>query len=115
MAAYFVYILASKKGGVLYTGVTNSLVRRVYEHRKEIREGFTKKYFIKKLVYFEEYQYVNEAIHREKCIKRWKRGWKIKLIESMNPKWKDLFKEIGGYESIPYLEAYFKNKNSGVI
>jgi len=115
MASYFVYILASKKDGVLYTGVTNSLIRRVYEHRKELLEGFTKKYIIKKLVHFEEYKYVNEAIHSEKCIKRWKRDWKIKLIEKLNPEWKDLFKEIGGYESIPNLEAHYKNKNNSVI
>jgi len=114
MRSYFVYILASKKDGVLYTGVTNSLIRRVYEHRKEKQEGFTKKYMVKKLVYFEEYEYVDQAIHREKCIKRWKREWKIRLIEKFNPEWKDMFKKIGGYKEIPVLEEYFRNKRNEV-
>ena len=96
MYSFCVYILASKKDGVLYTGVTNCLVKRVYEHKHNTNEGFTKIYFVKRLVYFEEYQYINDAIAREKCIKRWKREWKDRLINEKNPEWKDLYFEIGG-------------------
>ncbi|HMT11816.1 MAG TPA: GIY-YIG nuclease family protein [Ignavibacteria bacterium] len=98
MYSFFVYILASKKDGVLYTGVTNSLLRRVYEHKTELNPGFTQMYYVKKLVYYEEYKYVDEAIAREKCIKRWKRDWKIRLIKENNPEWKDLYYDIGGKE-----------------
>ena len=98
MYSFFVYILASKKDGVLYTGVTNSLLRRVYEHKTELNPSFTQIYYVKKLVYYEEYKYVDEAIAREKCIKRWKRDWKIRLIKENNPEWKDLYYDIGGKE-----------------
>lgn len=98
MYSFCVYILASKKNGVLYTGVTNSLVKRVYEHKHNVNEGFTSLYFVKRLVYYEEYKYINDAIAREKCIKRWKREWKDKLINEKNPEWKDLYFEIGGEE-----------------
>ncbi|MBN8583870.1 MAG: GIY-YIG nuclease family protein [Ignavibacteria bacterium] len=98
MYSFCVYILASKKYGVLYTGVTNSLVKRVYEHKHNVNEGFTSLYFVKRLVYYEEYKYINDAIAREKCIKRWKREWKDKLINEKNPEWKDLYFEIGGEE-----------------
>lgn len=91
---YYVYILASKKNGVLYIGVTNDLIRRVYEHKNDFVEGFTKKYKVKKLVYYETGGSIEGAIMREKCVKRWKRNWKIKLIEQMNPKWKDLYFEL---------------------
>jgi len=94
--SFYVYILASKKDGVLYTGVTNCLVKRIYEHKHNLNDGFSKMYFVKRLVYFEEYKYINEAIAREKCIKRWKRDWKIRLIEDDNPEWKDLYSDIGG-------------------
>jgi len=87
---YFVYLLASKIRGTLYLGVTNDLQRRVYEHKKEIVKGFTKKYGVHKLVYFETFQSVDEAIKREKNIKKWKRAWKIKLIETDNNNWDDL-------------------------
>ncbi len=95
---FYVYLLASKKDGVIYTGVTNNLIRRVYEHKHNLNHGFTKSYFVKRLVYYEEYNYIDEAIAREKCIKRWKRDWKIKLIEEKNPEWKDLYYDIGGKE-----------------
>ncbi len=91
---YYIYILASKKNGVLYTGVTNNLQRRIYEHSNELAEGFTKKYKIKKLVYFESCSNAEEAILREKRIKYWKRECRIDLIEKSNPEWKDLYKEI---------------------
>jgi len=94
MKSYYVYILASKKNGVLYTGVTNDLVRRIYEHRCNLTDGFTKKYHIHKLVYFEDTSNIASAIAREKCLKRWNREWKIKLIEKNNSEWKDLYNDI---------------------
>ena len=92
--SYYVYILASKRNGTLYIGVTNDLVRRVYEHKNGLVEGFTKKYSVKELVYFEQTSDVKEAIMREKRLKTWKRSWKIKLIEDTNPNWNDLYSEI---------------------
>ena len=94
MKQYYVYILASKKNGTLYTGVTSDLVKRIYEHKNDLVEGFTKKYQVHSLVYFEVFSGIKEAIHREKCIKRWKRAWKIELIEKNNPNWKDCYNEI---------------------
>jgi len=82
MREYFVYILASKRNGTLYIGVTNDLIRRIYEHKAGIIEGFTKKYKIKILVYYEIHSDINEAIKREKALKKWKRDWKIELIET---------------------------------
>tara|TARA_R110002073_G_scaffold23229_8_gene79392 strand:+ start:1833 stop:2135 length:303 start_codon:yes stop_codon:yes gene_type:complete len=87
---YYLYILTNKKNGTLYIGVSNDLKRRVFEHKNKLKEGFTKKYGLDKLVYFESYQYVNDAIEREKNMKKWKRQWKINLIEKENPNWKDL-------------------------
>ena len=91
MKSYYVYILASKKNGTLYIGVTNDLVRRVYEHKQGLVEGFTKKYNVKQLVFFEETNDVESAITREKQMKKWNRQWKIELIEKNNPEWKDLY------------------------
>ena len=91
---YFVYILTRKRNSVFYVGVTNDLIRRVYEHKEEIIEGFTKKYDVKMLVYYESYDDINDAIHREKIIKKWKRRYKMNAIESMNPDWKDLYYEL---------------------
>ena len=87
---YFVYIMTNKKSGVLYTGITNNLARRVYEHKEKFISGFTSKYNLTKLVFFEETHDVNAAIKREKQIKGWLRKKKIELIESHNPVWKDL-------------------------
>lgn len=87
---YYVYILASKIRGTLYIGVSNDLQRRVYEHKMEIEKGFTKKYGVSRLVYFETFQNIDEAIDREKKMKKWKRDWKIKLIEENNKRWLDL-------------------------
>lgn len=86
--------MASKRNGTLYIGVTSDLIRRVYEHKEKLIEGFTKKYNITKLVYAEEYQDINDAIHREKCIKKWSREWKLKLIEDQNPDWIDLYESV---------------------
>ena len=88
--SYYVYILCSQRNGTLYIGVTNDLARRIYEHKTKIVKGFTEKYGVDKLVYTEEYDDVNDAIHREKCLKKWNRSWKIRLIEEVNPEWKDL-------------------------
>lgn len=92
--SYWVYILAARKGGTLYVGVTNDLVRRVYEHRTGAVDGFTKQYGVKPLVYFEAHNDPETAIVREKKLKRWRRAWKIALIERENPDWLDLFDEI---------------------
>ncbi len=89
---YYLYILSNKYNGTLYIGVTNDLERRMFEHKNKLIEGFTKKYGLNKLMYFEVYQYVNDAIKREKNLKKWKREWKIKLIEEENPNWSDLSK-----------------------
>ena len=91
---YYVYILASKRNGALYTGVTNDLVKRVYEHKNDLADGFTKKYGIHQLVYFEQTGDVNSAIAREKQLKNWHRQWKLELIEEKNPEWKDLFSDL---------------------
>jgi putative endonuclease len=94
--SYWVYILASAPGGTLYVGVTNDLVRRTYEHREGLVGGFTKKYSVKRLVYFESHDTAVAAIQREKNIKHWPREWKIDLIISMNPNWQDLYDEVAG-------------------
>ena len=94
MKAYYVYILASKKNGTLYIGMTSDLIKRVFEHKEGLVEGFTKKYNVKKLVYYEKTNNVEEAIKREKGLKKWKRNWKIELIEKQNPKWSDLYYEL---------------------
>ncbi len=91
---YWVYILASKLGGTLYVGVTNNLVRRMCEHRMGLVPGFTKRYRIHCLVYFEQYTDIEAAIRREKRLKSWKRNWKIRLIEELNPNWDDLYPQI---------------------
>jgi len=91
---YFSYILASKPYGTLYNGVTNDLLRRVWEHKNDCVESFTKRYHVQLLVYYEQCESIESAIIREKQIKKWKRRWKIELIEKMNPTWKDLYVEL---------------------
>ena len=91
---YWVYILASTIGGTLYVGVTNDLVRRVYEHRMGVIAGFTKKYAIHRLVYIEPHTDIEAAIRRERTLKKWNRAWKIRLIEEHNPNWDDLYPQI---------------------
>ena len=95
-----VYILASRRNGTLYTGVTADLVKRVWEHRGGLVEGFTKRYRVHQLVYFEVHENIDEAIRREKRIKRWRRTWKIDLIEESNPLWRDLWPTIIGGEDV---------------
>jgi putative endonuclease len=94
MKQYFVYILASKPYGVLYIGVTGNLIRRGNEYRKQVVDGFTKRYFVHRLVYYEITNDIRSALEREKQLKKWKRQWKIELINKMNPKWKDLFSQL---------------------
>jgi len=92
--SYYVYILASKPKGVLYLGITSNLVKRVTEHKEKVVDGFTKKYHVNKLVYFEETSDPTSAISREKQLKKWRRQWKMDLIEEHNPKWNDLYYKI---------------------
>lgn len=91
---YFVYLLAHKPDGVLYVGVTNNLIRRVWEHKNGFVKGFTEKYQVKTLVWFEKHDEIEFAIKREKQLKKWKRQWKIDLIEAMNPQWEDLYEQL---------------------
>jgi len=89
-----VYILASKRNGTLYTGVTSNLVKRVWEHKHNVVEGFTQKHSVHDLVWYEMHETMDTAIQREKAIKSWNRDWKVKRIEAMNPHWRDLYPEI---------------------
>jgi len=101
MKYYFVYILASKRNGTLYVGVTNDLERRIYEHKNDLLSGFTQKYGVHLLVYYEIFDDINDAILREKQLKKWNRSWKISLIEKHNPKWVDLCNEDGEIRPLP--------------
>jgi putative endonuclease len=98
MSEYYVYILASRRNGTLYIGVTNDVIRRVFEHRNNLLGGFTAKYGVHDLVYVETHEDVEEAIIREKRMKRWRRGWKIELIEKDNKDWKDLWPALANEE-----------------
>jgi len=100
MNTYYVYILASRRNGTLYVGVTNQLVRRVGQHREGTARSFTNKYKITRLVYLEPHQSIEEAISREKSLKKWRREWKLNLIEGFNPQWRDLWDEIAKGEQI---------------
>ena len=94
MKNYYVYILSSKRNGTLYTGITSDLVKRVYEHKNGLVEGFTKKYKVHNLIWYEIHKSAEIAITREKQIKKWKRAWKIEMIEKENLDWKDLYEVI---------------------
>jgi putative endonuclease len=94
--SYYVYTLASRIGGTLYVGITNDLIRRVFEHKSKSTPGFTERYDVAKLVYFEQFDDPENAIKREKRIKKWNRAWKIRLIEEFNPNWEDLYADIAG-------------------
>ena len=93
---FYVYILTNKRNGTLYIGVTSNLVQRIWQHRESLADGFTKKYSLKHLVYYEKHESAESAIHREKRLKEWKREWKLALIEKLNPSWDDLYKSILG-------------------
>jgi len=90
----YVYILASQRNGTIYIGVTSDLVKRIYEHKNHLAKGFTDKYNVDKLVYYEQFDDIYSAISREKQLKPWKRKWKLDLIEKDNPEWRDLYNEI---------------------
>ena len=92
--SYWVYILSFQRNGTLYIEITNNLVKRIWEHKNKKVDGFTKKYEIHHLVYYEQYNNPESAITREKQIKKWNRLWKIRIIEEKNPEWKDLYQEI---------------------
>lgn len=109
MNNYYVYMLTNKRNGTIYTGVTNDLIRRVIEHKRKINEGFTKKYKLTILVWFEQTTDIRSAIEKEKQMKRWRRKWKIELIEETNPAWKDLFYEIGGTDDMLKPDFYIGN------
>ena len=94
MKQYYTYILASRKNGTLYVGVTSDLLKRIYEHKQNLIDGFTKKYNVHTLVYYEVHNDMREAITREKQIKKWNRRWKMRLIEEMNSECRDLYYEI---------------------
>ena len=91
---FYVYILASKRNGTLYTGVTSNLIQRVWQHKHYVIQGFTRKYNVKTLVYYEVHENAESALTREKKIKRWRRSWKLDLIENSNPGWRDLYEGI---------------------
>jgi putative endonuclease len=90
----YVYIMASGKNGTLYIGVTSDLIKRIFEHKTNVHDGFTSKYSVHSLVYFEVHDDIEAAIKREKQLKKWKRDWKIQLIEQENPNWQDLYEHI---------------------
>ncbi|MBT3231748.1 MAG: GIY-YIG nuclease family protein [Calditrichaeota bacterium] len=94
MKQAFVYIMANERNGTIYIGVTSDLLKRVLQHKQNLFKGFTKKYLIHQLVYYEVSDSINSAIVREKQLKKWKRLWKLKLIESVNPEWEDLYERI---------------------
>ncbi len=94
MKQFYVYILASKRNGTLYIGVTSDILKRVYEHKNNVVKGFTEKYDITLLVYYECYDDPQTAIHREKQLKKWERTWKLELIEEKNPNWDDLYDDL---------------------
>jgi putative endonuclease len=91
MAGGFVYFITNKPNGILYAGVTSDIAKRAYEHREGAVKGFTKRYGLKRLVYYERFDDIRDAIQREKTIKHWPRAWKVRLIHGMNPEWVDLY------------------------
>ncbi|MDE2363655.1 MAG: GIY-YIG nuclease family protein [Hyphomicrobiales bacterium] len=94
MRGGWIYIMTNRTNGVLYVGVTADLSRRAYEHRQGLVKGFTKRYGLKRLVYFERYDDIRDAIQRESNLKHWPRAWKVRLILDMNPEWRDLYEEL---------------------
>lgn len=99
---YVVYIITNKPRGTFYIGITSDLRRRITEHKLGLMQGFSKKYNLTKLVYYEQFQYVEDAIYREKKLKRWKKDWKSDLIENLNPEWNDLYENIFGPKDTEY-------------
>jgi putative endonuclease len=91
---YYVYIMARRRNGTLYVGVTSDLIKRVYEHKSDLVDGFTKKYGVHNLVYYEAVGSIDSAIAREKQLKKWNRAWKVRLVEKVNPDWRDLYPDL---------------------
>ena len=112
---YYVYIMSNRRNGTLYTGVTNQIWRRVREHKEGVNEGFTKKYDIKRLVYYEVHGDINRAIRREKTLKNWPRKWKLDLIESINPNWLDLYEFIHEQGNLLCIDPKSKSGMSLVV
>ena len=111
----YVYIISNKQNGVLYTGVTSDLVRRVYQHKNNLYEGFSNKYKLKNLVWFEVFDDIKNAIIKEKQIKNWKRDWKIKRIEENNPTWNDLYQtiiQIAAFAAMTALQSFWRRPES---
>jgi putative endonuclease len=94
MKKFYVYILCSKRNGTLYVGLTSDLITRIYEHKNNLVDGFTEKYNVHRLVWYEIHEYSESAIKRERQIKKWQRAWKLRLIEEDNPQWNDLYEDI---------------------
>ena len=92
--SFYVYILASRRNGTLYTGMTDNLLQRVWKHRNDVFPGFTKRYGVKMLVWYEQHDTREAALRRERQIKKWNRAWKLELVERMNPVWRDLYDDI---------------------
>jgi putative endonuclease len=109
-----VYILASKRNGTLYIGVTSDLVKRVWEHKNNVVEGFTKRYGVDQLVWYELHEIMDSATQREKQLKEWKRQWKLQLIEEVNPNWLDLYSTIILLDSAPVFTGVTR-RNDGVV
>ena len=94
MKTYYVYILASGQNSTLYIGITSDLIERIQQHKTEVFDGFTKRYSVNKLVYFQQTNDIKSAIQREKQLKKWNRAWKLRIIEEMNPEWRDLYDDF---------------------
>ena len=110
MKTYYVYMLCSRRNGTLYTGMTSDLIKRIYEHKNCLVDGFTKKYSVHHLIWFELHEAPETAILREKQIKNWKRKWKLDLIEKQNPEWKDLYADLTGQGWMPDQVRHDKGK-----
>ncbi|MFA7253739.1 MAG: GIY-YIG nuclease family protein [Patescibacteria group bacterium] len=113
--SYYIYIMASRRKGTLYIGVTNDLIRRIWQHKNKVIDGFTKDYNVSLLVYYEETADIKSAIKREKQLKSWNRQWKIELIEKTNPDWHDLYREIAGSSGITLESTADPEDDRGVI
>jgi len=94
MKLYYIYILASKRNGTLYIGITSNIIKRIWEHKEKLVQGFTRRYNIDRLVYFEQFTDIKDALEREKALKKWNRRWKLNLIEEKNPNWNDLYDDL---------------------
>jgi len=113
MKNFYVYILCNKRNGTLYTGVTSKIIKRIYEHKNKLVDGFTKKYNLHRLVWYELHETVESAITREKRIKKWERKWKLELIEKDNPRWNDLYDHICENSGFPINRPAYRQAGLG--